>query len=41
MDQKATSVRVAQWGITPFIRQARKCIAPDTKILAPVLKRRS
>ncbi|CAO0822165.1 hypothetical protein DFAR_2870002 [Desulfarculales bacterium] len=31
-------MRVTQWGIIPFIRHALKCIAPDTKILASVLK---
>lgn len=36
--RKATSVRAAQWRITHFARQALKCIAPDTKTLAPVLK---
>ncbi|CAO0824041.1 hypothetical protein DFAR_4030025 [Desulfarculales bacterium] len=28
----------AQWGITLFTRHVLKCIAPDTKTLAPVLK---
>ncbi|CAO0821144.1 hypothetical protein DFAR_2150010 [Desulfarculales bacterium] len=36
--RKATSVRAAQRRITHFRRHALKCIAPDTKILAPVLK---
>ena len=36
--RKATSVRAAQWRITHFARHALKCIAPDTKTLAPVLK---
>ena len=36
--RKSTSVRAAQWRITHFTRHALKCIAPDTKTLAPVLK---
>jgi transposase len=36
--RKASSVRAAQWRITHFARHALKCIAPDTKTLAPVLK---
>ena len=36
--KKANSVRAAQWRITHFTRHALKCIAPDTKTLAPVLK---
>ncbi|CAO0823235.1 hypothetical protein DFAR_3590003 [Desulfarculales bacterium] len=36
--RQATSVRAAQWRITHFTRHALKCIAPDTKTLAPVLK---
>lgn len=36
--RKATSVRAAQWRLTHFARHALKCIAPDTKTLAPVLK---
>ncbi|CAO0823752.1 hypothetical protein DFAR_3850060 [Desulfarculales bacterium] len=35
--RKATSIRATQWRITHFIRHALKCIAPDTKALAPVL----
>ena len=35
---RATSVRAAQWRTTHFARHALKCIAPDTKTLAPVLK---
>ncbi|CAO0820396.1 hypothetical protein DFAR_3990035 [Desulfarculales bacterium] len=36
--RKATSVRAARWRITHFTRYALKSIAPDTKILASVLK---
>ncbi|CAO0824770.1 hypothetical protein DFAR_910013 [Desulfarculales bacterium] len=36
--RKATSVQATQWRITHFTRHALKCIAPDTKTLAPVLK---
>lgn len=36
--RKATSLRAAQWRITHFARHALKCIAPDAKTLAPVLK---
>jgi len=36
--RKAASVRAAQGRITHFTRHALKCIAPDTKTLAPVLK---
>ncbi|CAO0823047.1 hypothetical protein DFAR_3460026 [Desulfarculales bacterium] len=34
--RKATSVRAVQWRITNFTRHALQCIAPDTKILAPI-----
>ena len=36
--RKATFVRAAHWRITHFSRHALKCIAPNTKTLAPVLK---
>ncbi|CAO0824894.1 transposase [Desulfarculales bacterium] len=36
--RKATYVRAAQWRSTHFTRHVLKCIAPDTKTLAPVLK---
>ncbi|CAO0820599.1 hypothetical protein DFAR_1730006 [Desulfarculales bacterium] len=37
--KKATSVRATQWRITYFTRHPLKSgIAPDTKIMAPVLK---
>ncbi|CAO0823499.1 hypothetical protein DFAR_3730001 [Desulfarculales bacterium] len=36
--KEATSVWAVQWRSTHFARYALKCIAPDTKILAPVLK---
>ena len=36
--RKATTARAARWRITHFCRHALKCIAPDTKTLAPVLK---
>ncbi|CAO0822917.1 hypothetical protein DFAR_3370015 [Desulfarculales bacterium] len=36
--KKATSVRATQWRITHVTHHALKCIAPDTKTLAPALK---
>ncbi|CAO0824540.1 hypothetical protein DFAR_710003 [Desulfarculales bacterium] len=36
--REATFVRATQWRITPFTSHALKCIALDTKPLAPVLK---
>ncbi|CAO0824340.1 transposase [Desulfarculales bacterium] len=36
--RKITSVRAAQWRITHLTRHTLKCIALDTKTLAPVLK---
>jgi len=36
--RKAATPRAAKWRITHFCRHALKCIAPDTKALAPVLK---
>ncbi|CAO0821087.1 hypothetical protein DFAR_200029 [Desulfarculales bacterium] len=36
--RKATSVWAVQWCIAHFTSHALKCIAPDTKTLAPVLK---
>ncbi|CAO0822954.1 hypothetical protein DFAR_850020 [Desulfarculales bacterium] len=35
---KAISVQAAQWRITLFTRHALKCIALNTKTIAPVLK---
>ncbi|CAO0821177.1 hypothetical protein DFAR_210001 [Desulfarculales bacterium] len=35
--RKATSVRTSQWRSTHFTRYVLKCIAPDTKTLAPAL----
>ncbi|CAO0823217.1 hypothetical protein DFAR_3550001 [Desulfarculales bacterium] len=36
--RKATSAWATQWRSTHFIRHALKCIALDTKTLAPVFK---
>ncbi|CAO0823325.1 hypothetical protein DFAR_3650002 [Desulfarculales bacterium] len=36
--RKALSIWAAQWRITHFTSHALKCIALDTKTLAPVLK---
>jgi len=36
--RKAATPRAAKWRSTHFCRHALKCIAPDTKSLAPVLK---
>ncbi|CAO0822114.1 hypothetical protein DFAR_2810033 [Desulfarculales bacterium] len=36
--RKATSIRVAQWRVIHFTRNALKCIVPDAKTLTPVFK---